>query len=652
MRRTAQVLLAVTIVASGGCRGGGRSLESNLDPASLRGLVAHGSVQVAAPAEPVALVRVGNVRRDFWPLVRVVPDGDVRQILDQGPDELAVLLLGEPMARVVDLNGALEVGLFLADGEPAVRIGSMAVPDVARAFNVLATLYEPEPREAGRYRLLPRFGGPVQPLDARGAVCEIWQAAKARHGQIVCADSDTLLDARGEQMVERARQAQVQSGQVRVEIAESVVTEFALGLQPSTGGNAGEQLGEELVHDLVRGISGVTFDVKVDAGNVSLSTNLDFFRTASPLARLLLGLEGKQAPPPELELLPASTALALSGVGTRPGSADAELAELVKKVLLALPADSIDRSKTDQMAAAVQRLSRAGGPLVLGFGADVDGVQAALEAVLEAPDDPERARALKASLDSFVLLTFPQPLDEWVESYRRVLELDREMSRVEILRRAPTGASGGSRAGTTKATPLGERYVRTDPTERTVSDASEADPLKVKGFERPAVHFVWRQIENVAYQAPDGSRALPFVPGESHVLVAERQGRTWVCSASSVEECVKLLSEVAARGASAKAADRGERSGARSHAALGSVHANFAGYLDPAGLAAFFEEVHTVGQARVLLDQLRTAKADARRQVRIPFAGHAEPAKDGDPGSGTLRVEVSLPLDVLKSVFE
>ena len=236
---------------------------------------------------------------------------------------------------------------------------------------------------SGRWRLLPK----AKPAPGELG-CELWRAAEPVGLRFICATEPSLIEQQGEFLMARARtsvdrvnfHAELPGSAAHAILDKSVEREARKGDESApkedSGARAGRDLGQQMVLDWARELSGFSWDLTLRQNSVEVSQAIDFSRSDSLFSTGLSGRAGAPRPVPEaFWQLPADSDGALYSEGAEPKAMRRHAAWLTRALRTSMEKDGefeYPSSVLDQVEHSLSSLFLRGGGFEIACGRDLD----------------------------------------------------------------------------------------------------------------------------------------------------------------------------------------------------------------------------------------------------------------------------------------
>ncbi len=610
------------------CGGGPRAPEA---PAAAESKARAASVSAPSgelatselPTDSVFWLRVRSMTRDLPALARFDLTSDEVKTVLENPRFLAVALIGEEIARWVDLDAPVDI--LLGASEPYEATFALRPnQDFAKGADVRRHELEP-----GRFRLEPAERSNV---DAKH--CELWESATAGD-RILCAPNEQRVVRSAAFFFGRAASASNGGPAFRAEVSgralwTSVLEEVEHD-QQDLGGAPNERAGAELGMRWARALFGGNRALVAELDLVQSEAELGFelvFEGEGPASTLKrwFGSDRPRALPGAFSKLPGDSELTFGYAGTDPGSATESIKERLREFSAAGSSgyEITERDRQDVEAVTFEALPP-DGRFALALGHDKESVRQLLgrtEAAEDAGKDPaaKDVTNLASALAGWALVGIEADPNAYVKNLRRLVEVYER----PFPKKKPGGSSAANAAGVV------------DESRRPLLVHVEVSKKALPNVPKGSLHLVVTERPNPDYKPPpDGSKPAPL-PHDVHVVVVPEGGAVWIGIARD--------EKVAA---------------ARARAQLGSKKGGAAGVVPSPGagnrtVAAAsltlggLVEVGLDGDTPEARDASSTALAKlaalpSRGRTKILARVDVVPHEDGTTWSVVLRGRVSLP---------
>jgi hypothetical protein len=562
-------------------------------------------------------LRVRSLARDFPALARLdlAPD-EVKTALEN-PGFVVVALVGEEIARFVDLDAPVD--LLLSDRDPLEATLALR-PTRELAKNTALPRREVAP---GRFRLEPPERSYMEAKH-----CELWESASAGD-RIVCGPSEHQVVQSAAFFFGRAAslprggpafRAELSGRAVWVPVLEEVEREQReLGGAPNE--RAGSELGMRWARELLSGNRALVLELDLVGSEAELGFELVYEGEGPATAlKAWFGSDRARALPDAFSKLPGDSELTFGFAGMDPGSATESLRERLREFATAVTAEfEIPESDRLDLERVTFEAMPTNGRFVLALGHDRGSIREltarvdAAEAANKVPA-PKDMTSLAAALAGWALVGIEADPKVYLENFRRL---------VEVYGRPFAKKPGG--AGGTTAQPQANRR----PHVTHIELATKALPNLPKG----SVHAVVTARPNPEYKAPPDAPSIPL-PHDVHVVVVPDGSQVWMAIARN--------EKVAA--ARARAQLGSKKGGATAGAKLAGNRTVAAASFTLSGLVGMSLGGDTPEERKASRLSLGDLEALPNRgRTKFPMRIEVVPHDDGTAWSVALRGRVPLP---------
>jgi hypothetical protein len=451
-------------------------------------------------------VRIRSPATDLPALARLgIADDNVKTVLEN-PRFVASTLVGERVARVIDLEAPMD--LLFAEG---------GLPNATVAFRPSQASASPEldRKELAAGRFLLEKGNSKGQLQR----CELWQSASSGE-RIVCATDEERIAASAGFFLTRA-ESSPKSASFRAEILGKLLRE---GMQKSMkergsdGGpdSAAGRFGKSWVESIVAGMDSMS--AEVDIGKSHIDAALEFTFEGSGTAENLASWfapERARAVPDAFFELPGDSELAFAFAGVEHQSGEGAARAFLRGAFEAFAEDvEVSESERNDLENVSFAVLPDDGRFVLALGHDLERSRDLAERVESAENRGKKPSAqdlarLDEALAGWALVGVEADASRYLESLRRAVEVYQRPAPSKKKSGTP-GAPGSS--------------DDTSPTRIHLRAVAKPPPDLPKG----SFHAVNEVRPNPDYRPPaDGSKPIPL-SHDTHIVAVPDGAVVWI----------------------------------------------------------------------------------------------------------------------------
>lgn len=550
------------------------------------------------------LVRVSDPEQMMQQVMSILPPSAAATATAFDPAQIAALLLGPRLARVVDLAQPMDV----------VSLGSTSESTFAVS---MAVKLDAEPRLGEGLALreeggLTHIGKPDESRADMGrmSACAFTAAAGRATTRLVCASDEASLVASAAYLAKNVA-ADPLDVDARLSLPGKILREKSGGTSKTIGDATSAKLGADLVERFFGEVDRMDADVRFQNFGVEIGLDLRLSGRESVLSRALVLRSKPAPPPPAFYRLPSDAVVSLYTTGAL-GEDIAPLRRLLTDDLeRTMVEDGHLADKTHALRERVDALFLTGGPYVFaaGIAGGRDGAEKALAAI-DGARPAEETRVVgqaRSTLLPWMMFEVDEPGEKWTQGLRDLVKRGEDLDKT----RAP---------GSKPSTPV-------DP------DGDHVD-VKIAALD-PALKLPKDTLHLEVLITPRTKGKRPA--RKAHVFAVPRGASAWLGyseDAAAVASRLRLaLDDGSEAGTLARSADAATL---RARAAIG------AGLVSPSALPYLIAKTTTADDVRALAKKAGHASGGLPRG---PDAVAWSLGADARPGS----VSVSLRAQITRS---
>lgn len=572
---------------------------------------------VAEPAGLVGVLRVGNPIRDLVILRDLVPAHlPIGRVLAAGPEGLSSATFGA-LATEIDSGLPLDIALF---GDGSTFVGSVVLRDLDLAKKAGAADFDFRAAADGSIAVVPRRKAKNATIIAQSELaCGVYPGGTPLRQHLVCApDKETL--ALAAPYLARTVGARPEAPGVRFDVPAAAMTTLLADRQSKAKADVDDSAGARLATSWMKAftsdLGGLSVELAADQKGVSLSSDVTFRSTRSPLSLIALTAPGGPVPamfwsvPKDADValaLPGAPAITLQKA--MPGAFWSELT--------AAFAEDVEEGIAAATAVELRKLFLTGGPLVFAHGpAPAIVVKPGVPPRKPAADPAKRFVEVRDAFGGWALVGAPEPITRWTAGLHELVRL-------------------GNHPGKKSAS---------DTTLRTHSTFREVPLRPADKLPAGTLHIVFHETPNAAYVRGAGGHAPLQAPIDTHLFVGGSADLTWM-SVAPTEALARAKLQAALAGGEDTLAKRADLEPLRAAPVGGLGFATLKGAIHLFSDAESTDDVLSAATRSLLASQLPSGGADP---IFLRVATRSDEATGGANLHVALTFSITAALDVIQ----